>query len=164
MIINNFNLVRIALLPTEADTPLVIDPNAPLAAAAAFERLQSGAGKCGQIPQPLGIVQHSQLPQRYSLHGVIQSPREAAMPDTLGLFAGKARNHRPKLKCSLPGVNRVWFGPPRTVCFDPTIAGGCHAALLRTVSAPFPPSRLRYSTPFLILVTFHPIALSIPKR
>ena len=121
MIINNFNLVCIVFLPAEADAPLVIDPNAPLAAAAAFERLQTGAGKRGQISQPLGMVQHTQLPQCYSLHGVIQSPREAAMPEALGLFAGKACNHRPKLRCSPQGVNRVCFD---RVCFDPTPAGG----------------------------------------
>ena len=107
MIVNNFNLVRIVLLPAEADAPLVIDPNAQLAAAAPFESFQTGAGECGQVSQPLGIVQHTQLPQCYSLHTVIQSPRESAMPEALGLFAGKARNHRPKLRCGLRGVNLV---------------------------------------------------------
>jgi hypothetical protein len=71
MIVNNFNMVRIVFLPAEADAPLVIDPNAPLAAAAAFERFQSGAGKSSQISQPLGIMQHTQFPQCHSLHGVI---------------------------------------------------------------------------------------------
>ena len=80
-------------------------PNAPLAAAAASKRLQTSAGKCGQVSQPLGIVQHTQLPQCYSLRSVIQSPREPAMPEALGLFAGKTRNHRPKLRRSLRGVN-----------------------------------------------------------
>jgi len=50
MIVNNFNLVRIAFLPAEADAPLVVDPNAPLAAMADFERFQSGAGKSRQVP------------------------------------------------------------------------------------------------------------------
>jgi hypothetical protein len=110
MIVNYFNLVRIVFLPAEADAPLVVDPNAPLATTAAFERLQSVAGKCGQVSQPLGIVQHTQFAQCYSLHGVIQPPRESAMPEALGFFAGKACNHWPKLRRSLEGVNSA--APP----------------------------------------------------
>lgn len=110
MIINNFNLVRIVFLPAEADTPLGIDPNAPLAAPTAFERFQSSARKCSQVSQPLGIVQHAQLSQCYRLHRVIQSPRESAMPETLCLFAGKACDHRTKLSCSLQAVNSA--APP----------------------------------------------------
>lgn len=105
MIVNNFDLVRIVLLPAEADAPLVVNPNAPLAAAAAFQSFQPRAGECSQVSQPPGIVQHTQLPQCYSLHGVIQSPGESAMPEALGLFAGEACNHRLKLRCSPEGVN-----------------------------------------------------------
>jgi hypothetical protein len=38
------------------------------------------------------------------------TPRESAMPEALGLFAGKARNHWPKLRRSLEGVNSA--APP----------------------------------------------------
>ena len=71
MIVDNFNLMRVVFLPAEAEAPLIVDPYAPLAAPAAFEGLQTAAGKCGQVPQPSGIVQHTQLPQRYNLHNVI---------------------------------------------------------------------------------------------
>ena len=114
MIVYNFNLVCIVPLPAEADAPLVIDPNAPLAAATALQRFQSGAGKYCQVSQSLGVVQHTQLPQSYSLHGVIQPPREPAMPKALSLFAGKAGNHRPKLRCSPERVNFTAAGATRT--------------------------------------------------
>jgi hypothetical protein len=105
MIVSNFNLVRIGCLPPEADAPLVVDPHAPLAAAVAPEGFQSVARKGRQVPQLLGIMQHSQLPQGYSLHAVIQSPRESAMPEALGLFGGEAGDHRSKLWFHLYGVN-----------------------------------------------------------
>ena len=97
MIVNSFYLVCIVLLPAEADAPLV--------APTTFQRFQSGARKCGQVSQPSSIVQHTQLPQRPSLHRVIQPPREPAIPEALSLFAGEACNHRPKLRCSPEGVN-----------------------------------------------------------
>jgi hypothetical protein len=114
MIVYNFNLVCIVPLPAEADAPLDIDPNAPLAAAIALERFQSSAGKYNQIAQSSGVVQHTQLPQSYSLHGVIQPSREPAMPKALSLFAGKAGNHRPKLRCCPERVNFTAVGATRT--------------------------------------------------
>jgi len=44
MIINNLNIVRIALKPPEANSPLIIDPDAVLAGAIAPQHLKTVAG------------------------------------------------------------------------------------------------------------------------
>ena len=116
MVVCYFNIVRIVVVPAEAYTPLVVDANAPLAHTVAFQRLQAAAGKHGQVFQPTGIVQHTQLPQSHGLHGVIQPPGKPAVPDAFCLFAGKARDHGPRLGRAPEKVNvpEEWrFGDER---------------------------------------------------
>jgi len=50
MIIHNFNLLRISIVPDETNPPLIIDPDAVLTGAGSFERFQAIAGWCQQIP------------------------------------------------------------------------------------------------------------------
>ena len=58
----NFDLVRVAAVPAEADAPLVIDPDAPLARAVAFQRLKPVAGWNTEILQTCRRVDQLQLP------------------------------------------------------------------------------------------------------
>jgi len=52
VVVRDFNVVRVAVVPAEADAPLVIDPDAPLARAVAFQRLKPVAGWNTEILQP----------------------------------------------------------------------------------------------------------------
>jgi len=49
MVIRNFNLEGIAITPYEADSVLVVDPDAVLSCAVALERFQAIAGENRQI-------------------------------------------------------------------------------------------------------------------
>jgi len=44
MIINDFNIMRIALAPTKTDPPLIINPNAVLASTFSGQRLKTIPG------------------------------------------------------------------------------------------------------------------------
>jgi hypothetical protein len=49
VIIDDLDIVRLALGPSKADTPLIVDSNAPLARAIRPESLQLVAGRIAQI-------------------------------------------------------------------------------------------------------------------
>ena len=61
MVVNNFDIVRIAATPLETNTPLAIDADAVLPLPIAFKRFQFVPGWNLQILQPHGSVQHAQL-------------------------------------------------------------------------------------------------------
>jgi hypothetical protein len=58
----------ISVLPAEADSPLVVDPNAVLSCAASREALQTVPGRDAQLPQSLGRIQEEELAVGSSLH------------------------------------------------------------------------------------------------
>jgi hypothetical protein len=66
------HLVRIPLVPAKADAPLVVDANAMLSGAIAFQLLESVAGRHAQIVQCLCGVHDHQLAQ----HGTLKPARE----------------------------------------------------------------------------------------
>jgi hypothetical protein len=53
MIINDFHVMRIAVYPAEADSPLIVDPNAILTGAIAREFFQSIAWRHAQVVERL---------------------------------------------------------------------------------------------------------------
>ena len=61
--------MRIRVAPRETDPPLVINPNAMLAAPVAFQCLQAIPGWNPQIGQPPGPVQVQQLSPGDALNG-----------------------------------------------------------------------------------------------
>jgi hypothetical protein len=61
MIINNFDIVRIAIAPAKADSPLAIYPDAKLPDPIAFERLKPVARRHSQILQPNGGIQNAEF-------------------------------------------------------------------------------------------------------
>jgi hypothetical protein len=56
MIVNDFHVVSISVLPIKADPPLIVDPNAVLAVPVAVKLLQS-VSREGQIAQAGGRIQ-----------------------------------------------------------------------------------------------------------
>ena len=63
MIIDNFDVVRIAMAPDKTDAPLLVDANAVLTCAVASERFQTVAGRHSQVLQCPSGMQHLQLVQ-----------------------------------------------------------------------------------------------------
>src|SRR3546814_17992820 len=61
VVIDDLHVVRIAAAPAEADTPLVVDPDAVLSLAIAFEQLQPVCGRNPQVIERSGGVEHAQL-------------------------------------------------------------------------------------------------------
>ena len=66
MVVNDLDIMGVAILPTEANTPLVIDTDTVLAAPSSSELLQSITRRYSQIGQCLGRVQSDELSQHGS--------------------------------------------------------------------------------------------------
>lgn len=81
MVIDDFNVFGAicSRRPLEADSPLLIDPNAVLAPSVAGQRLKPVAGKAGQVPQTECRFQNSQ-----SLFGLMAEALETGNPFALG--------------------------------------------------------------------------------
>ena len=83
MVIDDFHIVRIAVLPTETDTPLIVDPDAVLAVPIAGEVLQPITGQPRQVTQGGGAVELIELPYGGPGNG-LKAPAEPPLEDLLG--------------------------------------------------------------------------------
>lgn len=79
MIIRNFYTLGSAILPEEADAPLIVDPNAVLAEPIPFQCLQTISRRYGQITQFSRSMNLSELPEGYPLNVRGKPTRELAM-------------------------------------------------------------------------------------
>jgi hypothetical protein len=61
MIVHNFNVVRVPVSPGEAEPPLSIDPNAPLASPITLELFQMRAGRA-QVLEAGGLIERIETP------------------------------------------------------------------------------------------------------
>jgi hypothetical protein len=92
VIIHDFYIVGISALPAEADSPLVVDPNAVLALSITAEFLEAIRWWNTKVIKRLRSVQYQELSQRYPLKG----PENPGMPpfeDFLGLLAAESLDH-----------------------------------------------------------------------
>ena len=82
MIVNNLDLVRIAILPTKADPPLPIDANTVLSSPIAFESLEAIARRRSEIVKGLGGIHHDELSQHRALQvaGIVSHPLSPKEP------------------------------------------------------------------------------------
>lgn len=89
MVITNLDLLCTALMPYETDSPLVIDPDTPLAGSIAGKFFQAVVGRYPQVVDPLGIVEHTKLAPTDSLYLYGKSPGKVAVPYCAGFVIGK---------------------------------------------------------------------------
>src|ERR1700687_4076985 len=61
VIVDDLDILRAGLRPSEADAPLVIDANTPLSCTIPFQRLETVARRHAQIIQSFCCVQQTQL-------------------------------------------------------------------------------------------------------
>jgi hypothetical protein len=67
MVVDDFDMAWSSFLPDEADAPLVVDQDAVLAGAVAFQRFQPIAGRDTQILQDARLIEQTQFAQRRRL-------------------------------------------------------------------------------------------------
>lgn len=93
MIIHNFNVVRVFAAPAEANAPLVIDADAVLANAVAFQGFQAVAGRQRQIAQFARAINLRELPQGHALNLRRQAVVAPPLPQPLCFPASEVGNH-----------------------------------------------------------------------
>ncbi|QNM63704.1 hypothetical protein XHV734_5031 [Xanthomonas hortorum pv. vitians] len=93
MVIDDVDLGDIALHPSEADAPLVVDPDAVLPASLALQRFQPVGRWNTQIVEVRGSVEHAQLAARDRLDVGRQPAGALTQPDLFGFLVDKAPYH-----------------------------------------------------------------------
>jgi len=79
--------------PSEADSPLLIDPNAVLTCPVSFQALQPISRWHSQVIYAFSCIQQEQLPVCAALHVWWQQARTLPPEDLLHLSIGEAPNH-----------------------------------------------------------------------
>jgi hypothetical protein len=93
MVIGNFNIMSMAVLPKKADPPSVIDPDAPLAFSIAGKFLQPVPRRDSQKGQCRCAVDQGQFAQGHPLYFLRQAGGQLTMKDPSCVFAAKRPDH-----------------------------------------------------------------------
>jgi hypothetical protein len=101
VIVHDLNFVSIPLAPDEAQTPLVVNPNAVLPPSVAMQSFQAISGRCCQIAQFRGAIQLPELAPRDVLDRLKAAARLPAVK-SLGFRAAERLDHG--LDCMLFSV------------------------------------------------------------
>lgn len=67
MVVDDFDVVSVTCLPSEADTPLIVDPDAPLSRAITSKSLETVPRRNSKIVQGDGGIELPELAQRDTL-------------------------------------------------------------------------------------------------
>ena len=81
MIVDNLDPFRAGIRPNEADTPLIVDPNAVLSGPISLQRLKPIAWWHRQILQPPGLMDLEQLSLSRPLHILRQLLRKSPVKE-----------------------------------------------------------------------------------
>ena len=93
MIVCDFDIVGVSVPPHEAHSPLLVDPNAVLSLAIAFEGLQPVARWDPKVSKVHGAIQHEELAVRGTPQ-LSQEPLDRFPPEQgRGLLACKGPDH-----------------------------------------------------------------------
>ena len=112
MIVRHFDVVGIALLPAEADAPLVIDANAMLASAIARQSFQPIGRWNPQIVQALSDIELYQLAPRKAVQFGGKVAQELALKEPLGVLVAEGLDHEPIITQDAM-VGKLRFRPTR---------------------------------------------------
>jgi hypothetical protein len=93
VVVNDFYVACISVVPHEADPPLIVDSNAVLAAPVAFQLLQTIRRWKSQVINDRGCVKHSQLTASALLNLCRQALSTPAMENGLSALVAKRSNH-----------------------------------------------------------------------
>jgi hypothetical protein len=93
VIVDDLYIVGIAISPSEANSPLVVNANAVLAHPLASKSLEPIAGWHSQVLGSRRCIQHSELPERHILHIPPEPADGLAAEQALGIPVPKALDH-----------------------------------------------------------------------
>jgi hypothetical protein len=94
MIVNDLDLIGIAILPSKADAPLLVHANTVLAGAIAPELLQSIARRHAEVVELLGRIHRHQFAQHRALEIRRIASDGLASEQSLGIAIGECVDHR----------------------------------------------------------------------
>ena len=86
VVINDFDIMRIALLPSKTDPPLIVDANAVLPHSITGELLESVTRRHAQVLQRGGRVELDQFSQRDTMDRLRQLPDGLPVEEALGIL------------------------------------------------------------------------------
>ena len=93
MVVAEFNIMGIAISPNEADAPLIVDADAVLSRAIAFQGFQAVAGRQGQVAQFARANKLRELPQGHALNLRRQAVVAPPLPQPLCFPTSEVGNH-----------------------------------------------------------------------
>jgi hypothetical protein len=93
MIVGDLNVMCIAILDDEANSPLVVHPYTVLPGAISFELLQTVAGRRRQVLESSRRIDHQQLSQHDVMQRGWQTGRTLTPEQSLGVTIAKALDH-----------------------------------------------------------------------
>jgi hypothetical protein len=94
MVVDNLDIMRVMPDPPEADAPLVIDPDAHLSGALAFQRFEPVSRRVPQVLDRPRRIQLAQLLQCPILNVARKFPARLAPPYAHRLFALERLDHQ----------------------------------------------------------------------
>ena len=98
MVIHNLGIEYVAILPSEADAPLVVDADAVLAGAVALECLELVRWGNHQIAQIRSAIEVLQLLARALLNLIVQALHKRPSENRLRVFILEGPDHDQSLK------------------------------------------------------------------
>jgi hypothetical protein len=96
MIVDDFHIVGKAIGPAEANSPLIVDPDAELSLAIAAQRFESVSRRHAQFVECVCCVQHLQLSARNPFD-TGESPDEIVIEKLFCIATGEAPDHEKRL-------------------------------------------------------------------
>ena len=109
MVIDDLDVVRIGILPSEADPPLIVDADAVPADAIAFQFLKAVPRRHAEVVERLGGIDGDQLPQHDPPELRWIPPHRLAAEQARGILIAKALDHASNRTWRVSNVKRYYW-------------------------------------------------------
>jgi len=93
MVINDFDIIRMAVLPFEAYPPLIVDPDAPLAFSLTNQLFHPVSRRYAKKFQSCRAMDLGQFAKSYQMYVLRQSGCKCTLKDLFRIFAAKSLDH-----------------------------------------------------------------------
>lgn len=106
VVVDDLDLEGVTSVPSEADTPLLIDSDAVLAGSISGKSLKAVCGWDTEVDEVPCMIEHGELVERTLLDVARKFPRPLLVPYLLCLRIGKTLDHPRTLALFTPRVNK----------------------------------------------------------